>query len=164
MIRDANQSDLPQLAAASLRLQKAHVEAFPDLFRPFETSDALSNLSELMSRSDAKIRVAIHKDTMVGHVVLLIETKSETLFTFEQRVGRIAQLEVEPDFRRQGYGRLLIADCERIAVAHGLGRIEIGVWGFNGSAKSFYEAVGYDELSKKMSSRSNCESSFQDSL
>ena len=151
MIRDAHQSDLPVLAAATLRLQEAHVGAFPDVFRPFDLNDALRNMSDLVSRSDAFVRVAVEEDTVVGHAVFLIETKPETLFTYEQRVGQISQLEVEPDFRRQGYGRLLIADCEQIAASQGLSRVELSVWDFNDSAKAFYEAVGFREFSRKMS-------------
>jgi ribosomal protein S18 acetylase RimI-like enzyme len=151
MIRDANESDLPCLAAAMVRLQEAHVRASPDIYRRFDAGDALSHLSVLLSRSDAFVRVAVHESSVVGHFVCLIETRPESMFTHSQRYGHITQIEVEPDFRRRGYGRLLLADCERLAASHDLRRIVLDVWAFNNSAKSFFQALGYDEFGSKLS-------------
>lgn len=89
MIRDANESDLPCLAAAMVRLQKAHVEAFSDIDRRFDAGDALSYLSVLLSRPDAIVRIAVHEGAVVGNVVFLIETRPENMFTHSQRYGHI---------------------------------------------------------------------------
>jgi len=138
------------LAAAMVRLQQAHVAAFPDIYRPFDAGDATSHLSNLLEQPNAKVRVAESDGTVVGHAVLLIETKPESMFAYSQRYAQIAQIEVEPAFRRQGYGRLLLADCEAIAAKHGSKRIILDVWEFNDSAKSFYEALGYNEFGSKL--------------
>lgn len=151
MIRDANESDLPCLAAAMVRLQKAHVKAFPEIYRRFDACDARSYLSGLLSRSDAIVRIAIHGVAVVGHVVFLIETRPESMFTHFQRYGHIGQVEVDPDFRRRGYGRLLLADCERLAASHDLRRIVLDVWAFNSSAKSFFQSLGYSDFGSRMS-------------
>lgn len=151
MIRDATESDLPCLAAAMVRLQEAHVSAFPDIYRDFDAGDALSHLSNLLSRPEAIVRVATRGDSVVGHVVLLIETRPESIFTHSQRYGHIAQIEVEPEFRRQGCGRSLLADCERLAASHDLHRITLDVWAFNSSARSFFQALGYDDFGFKLS-------------
>ena len=151
MIRDANEADLPCLAAAMVRLQDAHVRAFPDIYRPFDVHDALSHLSDMLSRSDASVRVAEHDGTIVGHVVFLIKTRPKSMFTHSQAYGHVAQIEVEPGFRRKGFGRSLLADCERLATSHGLQRIDLDVWEFNDSAKSFFRANGYNHFGSKLS-------------
>jgi ribosomal protein S18 acetylase RimI-like enzyme len=151
MIRDANESDLPCLAEAMVRIQKDHVEAFPDIYRPFNAGEALSYLSVVLSRPDAVVRVAVHEGAVVGHVVFFIETRPESMFTNSQRYGHITQIDVEPDFRRRGYGQSLLVDCERLAAAHGLRRIVLDVWAFNHSAKSFFQALGYADFGSKMS-------------
>jgi ribosomal protein S18 acetylase RimI-like enzyme len=151
MIRDANDSDLSSLAAAMVRLQEAHVIAFPDIYRRLETEDALTHLSGLLSRPNATVRVALHSGAVVGHAVFLIETRPESMFTHSQRYGQIAQIEVEPAFRRRGFGRLLLADCEQIAASHDLHRIALDVWAFNDSAKAFYKALGYNDFGSKLS-------------
>lgn len=171
MIRDAVESDLPSLGAAMLRLQEAHVSALPQIYRRFDIDEALTHLTELRSRSDAIIRVAVLikdgveaeqvtqdqvQDVVVGHAVFFIETRKQSMFTHAQRIGRIAQIEVEPVFRRQGYGQSLIDDCERLANEHDLSRIVLDVWSFNNSAKSFYSALGFQDDGCKMSRTVTC--------
>lgn len=151
MIRDANESDLPCLAAAMVRLQEAHVRAFPEIYRSVDADDALAHLTDLLLRPDAFVRVAVHGDAVVGHVVFLIETRPESIFTPAQRYGHIAQIEVQPEFRRQGYGRSLLADCERLAALHDLQRIVLDAWAFNNSARTFFQANGYHDVGYKMS-------------
>ncbi len=150
MIRDPNECDLPHLAAAMVRLQESHASAFADIYRRFDAGAALSHLSVVLSRSDTILRVAVDGGTVVGHVVFVIETRPETMFTHAQRFGHITQIEVAPDFRRRGYGRLLLADCERLAEAHDVRRIVLDVWAFNHSAKSFFQEIGYDDCGSKM--------------
>ncbi len=151
MIRDANESDLACLAAAMVRLQEAHVRAFPEIYRSLDTGDAVSHLSGLLSRPDAFVRVAVHEGNVVGHVVLLIESRPESMFTHSQRYGLLTQVDVEPDFRRRGYGRSLLADCEQLAAAQELRRIVPDVWAFNDAAKAFFRAIGYEDFGFKMS-------------
>jgi ribosomal protein S18 acetylase RimI-like enzyme len=134
-----------------VRLQEAHVTAFPDIYRRFDADEARSHLSVLLSRADAILRVAVHEDAVVGHAVFVIESRPESMFTHAQRYGQIAQIEVDPGFRRRGYGRLLLADCERLAAAHNLHRIVLDVWAFNDSARAFFQAFSYDDFGCKMS-------------
>ena len=151
MIRNATAADLPQLAAALVRLQEAHVRAFPALFRSFDDSAALAHLSGLLSREDAWVRVADDQGVVAGHAVFLIETKRESLFTPAQRFGHLAQIEVEPAYRRKGYGRLLLADCERLAAEQCVGAIVLDVWAFNQTAKAFFQSRGYSEFGARLS-------------
>ena len=151
MIRDASDSDLPCLATAMVRLQMAHARAYPEIYRRFETDDAHAHLSVLLHQANVFIRVAEHQGTVIGHIVFRIETKPETMFTHSQRFGLIAQIEVEPGFRRQGYGRALLADCESLAASHDLHRVVLDVWGFNLTAKRFFRSFGYDEFGAKLS-------------
>ena len=151
MIRDANPSDLPCLAAAMVRLQEAHVQAFPEIYRHFDVDEAAAHLSELLSDEDAFVRVAEQGGAIAGHVVLLVKTRPESMFAHEARFGLIAQIEVDPQFRRQGHGRALLEDCERISTVHGLHRILLDVWAFNQTAKSFFQELGYEEFGTKMS-------------
>jgi diamine N-acetyltransferase len=150
MIRAANETDLPCLAEALVRLQEAHVRAFPDIYRPFNAGDATQHLAELLSRSDAIVRVVEHEGAVAGHVVMMIETKPESMFTCERRSGHIVQIEVAPEFRRQGYGRSLLKECARLAKAHDLPRLMLEVWAFNDSARAFFLATGYEKLGVKM--------------
>lgn len=151
MIRDAVTSDLPALTEATLRLQAAHVEAYPHTYRPFDADAAQAHLTELLAQTDTVFRVAEIDGVVAGHVILQIESRPETLFTHARRLGRITQLEVAPAYRRQGIGRLLLEDCERHAHEQGLDTLSLEVWSFNEAAHQFYLASGYDDLGFRMS-------------
>ena len=96
------------------------------------------------------VRVAVQQAKVVGHAVFVVETRAETMFTHARRFGHILQIEVEPQFRRQGIGQALLADCERIAVEKGLPRILLDVWSFNLNAREFYRSCGYADHGFKM--------------
>ena len=115
MIRAAQESDLPALAAAMVRLQEAHVDAFPDVYRRFGSDEARAHMSGLLAQANAFVQVVLAEGVVAGHVVFLVERKAPSLFTHARRFGQIPQLEVAPEFRRRGFGRLLLAECERLA-------------------------------------------------
>ena len=153
LIRNAEEADLPSLAAAMVRLQSAHVEALPEFFRPFDEAAARSHLESLLELPDTNIRVAGDDQTVVGHVVFQVEQRPQSLFTHPQRYGHICQIEVLPAYRRSGVGHLLLADCQRLAEAKNLTRIVLDVWEFNITAQSFFRDFGYDHFGFKMIQR-----------
>jgi ribosomal protein S18 acetylase RimI-like enzyme len=150
MIRDAKESDLPAVADGMVRLQQLHVDAYPDVYKPFSESNAISYLSNILSRPDFNIRVAIHSNRLAGHSVLAIESTPPNMFKHAQQYGHLTQVEVDTDFRRLGIGKLLLADVEEIAVRMGLNRILLDVWAFNDSARTFFCAGGYNTFGSKL--------------
>ena len=151
MIRDACDSDLPSLAEAMVRIQNTQIEAYPEIFRPFSKEDAIQHLGKLLDESTAMVRVAVSSATIAGHVVLSVQTRPESMFSHAQRIGYIAQIEVGREYRRRGYGRLLLQDCVQIATAQNLSRIDLDVWSYNTSAQSFFRMCGCRDLASKVS-------------
>jgi ribosomal protein S18 acetylase RimI-like enzyme len=58
-------------------------------------------------------------------------------------------LVISSKFQRYGIGRRLIAEAEMLAWEHGCGRIEITSGDQRGDAHAFYEAVGYEQVSRR---------------
>jgi GNAT superfamily N-acetyltransferase len=54
----------------------------------------------------------------------------------------LEDLFVRPEARGQGYGRALLTELARIAVARGYGRMEWAVLDWNESAQAFYRSLG----------------------
>ena len=150
MIRDAIESDLQVLANAMVRLQKLHVDAFPNVYKPFTAVAAVSHLTDLMSLPDFNVRVLIHSNQIVGHAILAVETTSASMFKHAQRYGHLTQIEVAPAYRRLGFGRLLLLDAEDIARQLGLDRIVLDVWAFNDTARDFFGKGGYNAFGSKL--------------
>ena len=52
-------------------------------------------------------------------------------------------IEVDAPYRGRGLGRALIEAAERAVVAHGVGALELSVFGDNASAVGLYSSAGY---------------------
>ena len=93
---------------------------------------------------------AYNEAAVIGHVILEVEMRPKSLFTHELLIGHVTQIEVDANFRRRGYGRALLSDCERLAKVIGLRRLLLDVWAFNHSSRSFFEAAGFDGLNSQL--------------
>jgi ribosomal protein S18 acetylase RimI-like enzyme len=62
----------------------------------------------------------------------------------------IYDIEVRPQWRGQGYGRVLLAAAEREAARHGAQVIALNVFGANTVARGLYEASGYEITALQM--------------
>jgi ribosomal protein S18 acetylase RimI-like enzyme len=65
----------------------------------------------------------------------------------------VNDIEVEPAFRRQGYGRALMAEAERLAADLGYPKLGLNVMGGNGGAIALYESLGYTVMQQQMQKR-----------
>ena len=57
---------------------------------------------------------------------------------------------VEPDLRRQGYGRAIMLAAERWCHDNGLTRIGLQVFAHNSGARALYEQLGFSETARIM--------------
>lgn len=55
----------------------------------------------------------------------------------------VHQISINPEAKRKGYGRLVMEEVERYAIAHGVPSIELDYWSVNEAAAAFYEQVGF---------------------
>jgi ribosomal protein S18 acetylase RimI-like enzyme len=62
----------------------------------------------------------------------------------------IYDIEVRPEHRGHGYGRLLLAAAERETAARGVGVIGLNVFGRNHVARGLYESSGYEVSTVQM--------------
>ena len=63
---------------------------------------------------------------------------------YEGHRGWINYLAVDPDCRRQGLGRRIMAEAERLLRARGCPKINLLVRSDNVEAMSFYERIGFE--------------------
>ena len=150
MIRNATESDLLELGDAMVRLQQLHVHAFPKVYKPFSASDAILHLTDLLARPEVNVRVLVYSNQIAGHAVLEVESTPANMFKHAQRYGHLTQLEVNPDFRRLGFGRLLLSDADELAKKLKLDRILLDVWAFNDLARDVFSSAGYNPFGSKL--------------
>jgi GNAT superfamily N-acetyltransferase len=102
-------------------------------------------LAAISLRPDGKVLIADLDTEVVGLVCLQIIP----LFHLSEPLGRITTLVISSNLRRHGIGRRLIAEAEILAWEHGCGRVEITSGDHRGGAHAFYEAVGYEQVSRR---------------
>lgn len=105
--------------------------------RAARTSHA-RHLPDGLATEGARIEYLLHGDETVGHVWVA---------RFEMHpgltVGYVFDVEVEARFRGRGYGRALMLQAERIALAAGHERLGLHVVTANTPALRLYESLGY---------------------
>lgn len=60
-------------------------------------------------------------------------------------------LVVKEDFRQQGIGQKLMDKVHHWAISKGASDVELNVYEFNKEANAFYQKLGYETISRKMS-------------
>lgn len=88
------------------------------------------------------IIVAEINDTIVGAVVYLIKEKLENNYTNYRKVLFIDALVVDVNHRKNGIGKILMQEMEKIAKENNCSSIELNVWAFNHEDIKFYEGIG----------------------
>ena len=102
-------------------------------------------LNVIARRQDGELLVAELDAEVVGLVCLQVIP----LFHLPEPLGRITALVISSKLKRHGIGRRLVAEAERLAWKQGCGRIEITSGDQRGDAHAFYEAVGYEQVSRR---------------
>ena len=59
-------------------------------------------------------------------------------------------IEVDEAHRGEGYGRAILAACEDLVAARGIGALELNVFGYNTPAVRLYETSGYRVVTQQM--------------
>jgi diamine N-acetyltransferase len=151
-------------------IRKAVAEDYNPLCDLINETDALhrGNLPKVFREPDGPIReqdyylgliaddtVALFVAELDGKPIgfahaILRDAPSVPIFV-PRRYAVLDSIGVKLGFQDQGIGRLLMDTVHEWAMAKGAASIELNVYGFNKTARAFYEGLGYEILSYKMS-------------
>ena len=124
----------------------AHIDVLlGELGYPANEEFVRGRLAAISPRPDAKVLIADLDAEVVGLVCLQIIP----LFHLPEPLGRITTLVISSKLKRCGIGRRLIAAAETLAWEHGCDAIELTSGDHRGDAHAFYEAVGYEQMSRR---------------
>lgn len=116
-----------------------------ELGYPNTNAFAEEKLKQLAKREDDRVFVAEDEGEVVGfascHIIPLIHE--------EHNLCRVTALVVASDYRRRKIGRRLMNAVEEYAQKYGCGRVEITSGERRQDAHSFYEHIGYGEVSRR---------------
>jgi len=80
----------------------------------------------------------------VGSIWLSLENSKTTSTVF------IYDLEIKPEYRRQGYAKLALKEIEDFAATHNIVNIGLHVFSHNDAAQMLYAEMGYQTVSLNM--------------
>lgn len=161
-------------AGVEVNIRKATAEDYDALCGLFDVVDALhrDNLPHMFQRPPGPVRehdyylelianesvglfVAEVANTLVGFVHAVIRDTPAIPVFVPRRYAIIDSIGVKLELQRHGIGRMLMDTVHKWAIAKGATAIELNVYEFNKTAIAFYEGLGYDTVSRRMSKALN---------
>ena len=123
-------------------LHDMHFEARPDLYVAKEHPYSLEEFEEKVT-SDKYICLAAEGD---GEVVGIVFVKlAEKSLMVDMPIAQMNALCVDEAHQRKGIATKLFEESTRLAREAGAKRLDLMVWGFNDTARAFYEKIGMKE-------------------
>lgn len=150
-IRPATIQDYPALAAIGRESQELHAEAHPAIFQSGTSGFTKEYVRELLANDQAIVYVAEEDKRVIGYAFVRVRTMAFLDIFRPHVVAEINDIAVTEKARGQGTGRLLFDAAILWAKRQRAERLELMVWEFNESARSFYERHGMQTLSRTMS-------------
>ncbi|UCC87873.1 MAG: GNAT family N-acetyltransferase [Anaerolineales bacterium] len=153
-IREAVATDYDDLCALFDEEDAPHRENLPRIFqKPRGAVRGRDYVLGLIADEAVGFFVAQVGDRLVGLICVMIRESPEISIFVRRRYTVVNDVVVKEEFRRAGIGRALMEEVHEWAVAEGANSIELNVWEFNQGAIEFYQTLGYETTSRKMSRR-----------
>ncbi|GAB4540506.1 MAG: GNAT family N-acetyltransferase [Anaerolineae bacterium] len=155
-------------------IRKATAEDYSPLCELFDETDALhrDNLPHLFQKPNGPVREQDHYweliadenvglfvaeigEKLVGFVHAVIRDAPAMPIFVPRRYAIVDSIGVKSGFRNRGIGQRLMSVMYEWATTKGATSVELNVYEFNKAAIAFYERLGYETLSRKMSKALN---------
>ncbi len=151
-VRKATADDYNSLWELFDEIDALHRDNLPHIFqKPGGAAREQDYYSGLIADENVALFVAEAGEKLVGFVhVNVRDTPAFPVFV-PRRYAIVEGIVVKSEFQNSGIGRILMDKVQGWAIAKGATTIELNVYEFNTSAISFYERLGYQTFSRKMS-------------
>jgi ribosomal protein S18 acetylase RimI-like enzyme len=128
-----------------------HREKLPHLFqKPAGPVRDREYLLGVMEDPDQGLFVAETGDKIAGYVHAILRETPAIPIVVPRRLAIVDSLCVRKGMRRAGIGRALMRYAQKWARAQGVSEMELTVYEFNEAAITFYQGLGYESVSRRM--------------
>jgi len=150
-VRPATIADYAQMCALLAEVDELHRIHLPWMFKkPPAEPRSTAFFEQLIESEDSALLVAEVGPTLVGVATALLRNSPDFALFVSQRWCVLDNIAIVRPWRRRGIGSALIRHAEQWAQARGANWIELGVYEFNETARSFYRSLGYAPVSTKL--------------
>jgi ribosomal protein S18 acetylase RimI-like enzyme len=151
-IRQATADDYDSLCELFNQGDALHRVHLPHIFQqPKGAARETDYYLGLIADENAALLVAEAGGHLVGYGHAIMRDAPSLALFVPRRYAVVDAVVVDAGFQNQGIGRRLMEEMQPWAIAKGATSIQLNVYEFNETAISFYEGLGYQALSRKMS-------------
>lgn len=151
-VRTATAGDYDPLCELFDEIDALHRGNLPHIFQePGGAAREPEYYSELITDDDAALLVAEAGEELAGFVQVFVREAPALPVFVPRRFAVVDGIVVRSGFQNHGIGRRLMEKVQEWAISKEATSIELNVYEFNEAAISFYERLGYQTVSRKMS-------------
>ncbi len=151
-IRKATAADYSSVCELFDEMDALHRDHLPHIFQqPNGAAREEDYYLGLIADANVALLVAEVGGNVVGLVHAIVRDPPAIPVFVPRRYAVVDAIVVGSGFQNQGIGRRLMEAARVWAIAKGATSIQLNVYEFNQAAISFYEGLGYQTLSRKMS-------------
>lgn len=151
-IRKATSDDYDSLCELFDEIDSLHRDNLPHIFqKPNGATRERDYYLGLITDENVGLFVAEVSEKLVGFVHAIIREPPDIPIFVPRRYAIVDGILVKSGFQNHGIGRILMDKIQEWAIVKGVTSIELNVFEFNQTAISFYEKLGYQASSRKMS-------------
>ncbi len=149
-IREACEADIENLVELNHQVQQLHVELAPDLYRETENAAVSEWFKKQIQEKGNFVLVAEINNRLLGYILVRMISRPAHIFCHDRSCAYIDQICVDTKHRRKGIALKLISEAIQRTNRAGMTRLELDVRSDNKSAKSSFEAMGFNTYGEKM--------------
>ena len=136
-IRIANDNDIDSnFLKLYIEGFKMHYENRKDIFIAKTDEELKKELINVLKNPEKIVLVVEIENVIIGYVEFKYSTKATKCIFIDQ-------IFIDNDYKRKGYGRILIEEVIKFAKGNNCKRIELNCWSFNEDALKFYQKIGF---------------------
>lgn len=139
-------TDLDTLARLNRYVHEPHVAQQPDFFKPYDFATVRAFFAKMVGKDQHQFLIAELDGEAIGYVWIEYFRRPESAFNFANTKVRVHHLCIVDDKQQQGFGRQLLLEVERRALAQGIHKIDLDYWMSNDGVDVFYERLGFEKM------------------
>jgi diamine N-acetyltransferase len=150
-VRPANPDDYAAVEQLAREIHAQHVTARPDFFRMSDPVLPEEHFDSLLSGDASTLFVAEYDAAIAGYAICAMRQTPSLGMRIPRTSAIVDTVVVTQSLRGEGIGRALMDACAEWARNNGATTLELSVWEFNRDAIAFYERLGMETLTRRMS-------------
>ncbi|MGX8178503.1 N-acetyltransferase family protein [Exiguobacterium artemiae] len=139
-------TNLDTLARLNRYVHEPHVAQQPDFFKPYDFATVRAFFAKMVGKDQHQFLIAELDGEAIGYVWIEYLRRPESAFNFANTKVRVHHLCIVDDKQQQGFGRQLLLEVERRALAQGIHKIDLDYWMSNDGVDVFYERLGFEKM------------------